>query len=559
MLIWDAPFLLHFSCNFQYFILGWPTLVLGPSIMLPSPYHTAHTLTAPSHQACSRMAATSPLCDSSSLHLPSVAERPEHSLPMRATDTTSKEAEHHSSLTNSAAHTLLTGTPTHLPQGLPAPPSTLPQSAGAGGLSSLAPHSSSSGVIYAQVSPLPYPGYGYTVSPAAITAATHHTSTSLPLYSSFPATAPLKHVHFTPTPTSAGKNPHFIHTQPSVSSADDHHHPPQTTPHVTANPTPAVTSPSQYAPSPPPLSVALQVPTLSTTVGHSSLSSQTFPLYHQQVTSPAEPVDFTRPYFDTSWLLKDGSSNYKFAPTATSHLPRQHTQQSTPSGLRAPDLSIVSSLPEADAAASKSKTAPENSRGSDDDSLPNFLDVQASAEKMSTVARSVLQELSQRTPMTAGTCTTSAPTSTTGVVNSERAPLLAIGVPESLGRLPASSLQYDATSSAGAYSTTRQPVTAATKDSELVPTTTSSLQPSSLQPSSLLPSSLPPSSLQPSSLPPSSLQPSSLLPSSLQPSSHLGMQQFPPSGTTAAVAQEGRVGASYVIHTVSLCREFSSL
>ena len=30
MLIWDAHFLCN-SCNFQYFILGWPTLVLGPS------------------------------------------------------------------------------------------------------------------------------------------------------------------------------------------------------------------------------------------------------------------------------------------------------------------------------------------------------------------------------------------------------------------------------------------------------------------------------------------------------------------------------------------------
>ena len=36
MLIWDAHFFTSFlcnSCNFQYFILGWPTLVLGPSII----------------------------------------------------------------------------------------------------------------------------------------------------------------------------------------------------------------------------------------------------------------------------------------------------------------------------------------------------------------------------------------------------------------------------------------------------------------------------------------------------------------------------------------------
>ena len=43
MLIWDAHFftsLLCNSCNFQYFILGWPNLVLGPSIRS----HTVHTL-----------------------------------------------------------------------------------------------------------------------------------------------------------------------------------------------------------------------------------------------------------------------------------------------------------------------------------------------------------------------------------------------------------------------------------------------------------------------------------------------------------------------------------
>lgn len=355
---------------------------------------------------------------------------------------------------------------------------------------------------HAQVSPLPYPEYGYTFSPAAntaITAATHRPSTSLPLYSTLPTTAPLKHVHFVPTPTSSGN---FIHMQPLVSSTGNYHTP-LSTPHVTVNPTPAVTSPSQYAPSPPPLSVALQVPTLCTATGPSPPTSQTFPHYQREgikhVTSPAESVDFPRPYFDTSWLLKDGSGDYKFTPAASFHLPRQQAQQSTPTSLTAPDLSIVSSLTEADATAGKS--ARENSRSSDDNSLVNL---QASAEKMSTMARSVLQELSQQNPTTTGTRTTTSVTSTS-TVNSERVPLLAIGVPESLGRVPASSPHCDATSSAGAHvSTTQQPVTA-TKDFELVlPTPSSSLQPSSHV--------------------------------------HLMMQQVPSGGATTTVTQEVRVG-----------------
>ena len=127
------------------------------------------------------------------------------------------------------------------------------------------------------------------------------------------------------------------------------------------------TTASPYAPSPPPLNIALQVPTfhMSSTEG---IGTNTYPSYPP------------KPQFNTASLLSSLKTRESSATqSASSSITPSQVSISKPISLPAADLSLLSTTQEMDTVTLPGST--------------NFLNIEASVEQMSTLAKSVLEDM----------------------------------------------------------------------------------------------------------------------------------------------------------------------
>ncbi len=249
----------------------------------------------------------------------------------------------------------------------------------------LADGSSTTGVVYAQVSPFSHQLEQLDHS---------HTSSLLPSLDSS------RHVHFAPKPQVKEMTPAHTPVHRGQSNYGLYSHAPWSSDALTY--TRALTdigAPGSFgcgltspeAPSPPPLSIALQVPSPQAppTTSESGLNLASLTTVGAPVSATSRPsvaeVSREKEGLSLAWPVKDSSLHI----------------------LSGADLSVESSLPEEDNQTSLKTVQPSVSLGADQSpppsppetnhpSSPPFLDVRSSVERMSTLAKSVLQDISQQ-------------------------------------------------------------------------------------------------------------------------------------------------------------------